>query len=166
MHKCSYHFVLSRVYVTHALTQPPPDENLDFLLTIHFPTPDAPQDVSPTPSSPLLSFLTHLQVSFEASYIATSPEAPPVPPRTASTLRQKSVPALAAHPSIFPPQTPLPIPSAADPDRRYVQAQGTPLKVGMWGEKDDSSEDFELLWSSERREWVAIYKMSLLVCMS
>lgn len=51
-----------------------------------------------------------------------------------------------------------------------MQAQGVPLKTGMWGDSekecDNGGEDFELLWAEERNEWVAVYKMSLLVCES
>ncbi|PCH35941.1 hypothetical protein WOLCODRAFT_126429 [Wolfiporia cocos MD-104 SS10] len=74
----------------------------------------------------------------------------------------------AAHPSIFPPSTPHPIPSAAESDRQYVQAQGTPLSSGVWGEQvlgssRESTDAFALLWARDKREWVAVYRMSVLV---
>ncbi|GBE80412.1 hypothetical protein SCP_0301270 [Sparassis crispa] len=164
------------------------DENLALILTIRFPH-DSFEDASqanaaakPDPPLQLLSFLAHLQVSYEASYIsptapaalsATAPEIarPPVPPRTTSMGKNK--PALLQakqHPSIFPPNTPLPIPAAAKSDRKYVQAQGMLLASGVWGEdllgnnpSANSQDAFALLWAPETQEWVAVYRLSVLV---
>ncbi|KAI0360396.1 hypothetical protein OH77DRAFT_1418315 [Trametes cingulata] len=152
------------------------DENLDFLLTIRFPTQDEGEQpqAEPNPPKPLLSFLSHLQISYETSYIspsAVAPEPPnaarlsmPPPPRTTSMQRNRPGPLLAGHPSIFPPHTPHPIPAAAESDLVYVQSQGTPLVSAIWGESDShNTEQFALLWDASERCWLAVYKMSILV---
>ncbi|OSX65862.1 hypothetical protein POSPLADRAFT_1131738 [Postia placenta MAD-698-R-SB12] len=156
------------------------DENIDFLLLVRFPgvTTEEENEQAKPPAN-LLSFLAHLQIAYDASYISPSASAhdasapaigrPPVPPRNASINKSKPATLLAAvHPSIFPPSTPNPIPSAAEPDRQYVQVQGTPLASGVWGEQisstsRESSEAFALLWARKEREWVAVYRMSVLV---
>ncbi|OJT14529.1 hypothetical protein TRAPUB_8932 [Trametes pubescens] len=149
------------------------DENLDFLLTIRLPSTASNDDPAPNPPKPLLSFLAHLQISYETSYIspsAVTPEMPNTarlsmpPPRTHSMRRNSPGPLLAGHPSIFPPHTPHPIPAAADSDLKYVQSQGTPLVSAIWGEADSrDAEQFTLLWDSDERCWLAVYKMSILV---
>lgn len=123
----------------------------------------------------LLDFLSHLQISLEATYI--SPHAPPprpnshlaTPPRTDSTGRLKPQQGRPSNPSIFPPPTPNPTPSTAEPDRKYVQAEGTLLLASIWGQKGapedgDSGEKLTLLWSEKERLWVAVYQLSLTVC--
>ncbi|KAI0935207.1 hypothetical protein AcW1_008812 [Taiwanofungus camphoratus] len=153
------------------------DENLDFLLTIRFS--GLSSDDSKQPPVHLLLFLAHLQISYDASYISPStPSAaaaapvlgrPPVPPRTTSIVKDRpGSPLATSHPSIFPPATPLPIPSATESDRKYVQAQGTPFSSGIWGEQQPTSahgtsEAFALLWAHQEREWVAVYRLSVLV---
>ena len=159
------------------------DEVIDFLLVIRFPhVQDESEDISEPmrPALGLLSFLAHLQISYEASYISpftsvpsTSsgavPEIGRPPPRTTSINKDKPVALLAAaHPTIFPPATPNPVPSATKSDQQYVQSQGTQLTTGVWGEQHmgstrESSEAFVLLWAEEEREWVAVYRMSVLV---
>ncbi|KAI0762189.1 TRAPP trafficking subunit Trs65-domain-containing protein [Trametes elegans] len=151
-----------------------PDENLDFVLTIRFPAPDE-DGPSPKPPSVLLSFLSHLQISYETSYISPSalsaPDTPntarlslPPPPRGSSMPRTKSNNLLPGHPSIFPPSTPHPIPAAAESDRQYVQSQGTPLVSAIWGESETrDTEQFALLWDASERCWLAVYKMTVLV---
>ncbi|KAI0637607.1 TRAPP trafficking subunit Trs65-domain-containing protein [Trametes polyzona] len=150
------------------------DENLDFLLIVRLPSSAPEDDPAPEPPKSVLSFLAHLQISYETSYIspsAATPEPPstarlsmPPPPRTSSMQRNRPGPLLAGHPSIFPPHTPHPIPAAAESDIKYVQAQGTPLVSAIWGESDSrQSEQFALLWDPSERCWLAVYKMSILV---
>ncbi|KAM5530360.1 hypothetical protein V8D89_015979 [Ganoderma adspersum] len=152
------------------------DENLDFFLSIRFPVPsDEPFHPDPTPQPPphLLSYLARLQISYETSYIspsATTPESTPgsrfstAPPRNSSMQRNRPDDLLGGSPSIFPPHTPHPIPSAAESDLKYVQSQGTPLVSAVWGESDNrDKEAFALLWDPNDRSWVAIYKMTILV---
>ncbi|KZT04225.1 uncharacterized protein LAESUDRAFT_728468 [Laetiporus sulphureus 93-53] len=155
------------------------DENIDLLLIIRFPTSgiDTERSDGGKPPMHLLSFLAHLQIAYDASYISPSappvnvPEIqrPPIPLRTTSMNQVKPAALLAvSHPSIFPPSTPHPIPSAAESDRQYVQAQGTPLSSGIWGEQKiararESSDAFALLWNDQNDEWVAVYRMSVLV---
>lgn len=79
--------------------------------------------------------------------------------------RPGSLLAAGANPSMFPPHTPHPIPSAAESDLKYVQSQGTPLVSAIWGESDDrDKEDFALLWDAAENGWLAVYRMSVLVC--
>ncbi|KAI0338227.1 hypothetical protein BDW22DRAFT_801140 [Trametopsis cervina] len=162
------------------------DESLDFILTLRFEQSALNGDVDPLkPPANLLSYLAHLQVSYDASYISsiTQPSSgyavdgarPPVPPRSHSmqstNLRvsaNKQSPLAPPHPSIFPPHTPHPIPSTAESDKQYVQSQGTPLRSGIWGEAPSiagqvPSETFALLWSANSYSWVAVFRMSVQV---
>ncbi|KAI0743068.1 TRAPP trafficking subunit Trs65-domain-containing protein [Daedaleopsis nitida] len=152
------------------------DENLDFLLTIRFPSPpDHSPPPAPSPPSQLLSFLAHLQISYETAYISPTASSPDLtghsrlsmpPPRNSSMQRNRpgSLLAAGANPSMFPPHTPHPIPSAAESDLKYVQSQGTPLVSAIWGESDSrDKEDFALLWDAVENGWLAVYKMSVLV---
>ena len=140
---------------------------------------DGETDVTKPPPE-LLSFLAHVQVSYEATYITSLPQAPspsplemarpPVPPRSHSIpvpARNKPAPLAPpqAHPSIFPPHTPLPIPSTADSDRQYVQAQGTPLRSATWGDGSapPNSESFAMIWSKRDNCWIAVFKMNIQV---
>ena len=66
---------------------------------------------------------------------------------------------------MFPPHTPHPIPSAAESDLKYVQSQGTPLVSAIWGDSDArDKEAFALLWDDAAQAWLAIYRISILVC--
>ena len=70
-----------------------------------------------------------------------------------SNSNQSLTPSTARHPSIFPPHTPHPVPAAAESDRAYVQAQGTPLRAGTWGEGPGGAGDaFVLMWDARERE--------------
>ncbi|KAF5350613.1 hypothetical protein D9756_008630 [Leucocoprinus leucothites] len=151
------------------------DEQLQSLLTlrVEHPTPYEPADPS-HPPAPLITFLAHVQVSLEASYISsvpTSVETPQaarlsLPPRTASLGGFKpSTRGGAHHPSILPPSTPNPTPATADHDRKYVASQGTLLFTNIWGQStaDDSQEAFTLVWSERENVWVAVYRLALTV---
>ena len=72
------------------------------------------------------------------------------------------------HPSILPPSTLNPIPSTADQDRKYLASDGMMLVANLWGSStaEDSSEGFTLLWSEGQQAWLAIYCMSITVCVS
>ncbi|EJF65622.1 hypothetical protein DICSQDRAFT_178131 [Dichomitus squalens LYAD-421 SS1] len=153
------------------------DENMDFFLTIRFPSlseeEDPATDSTPQPPSHLLSFLAHLQISYETSYIspsATGSEYTPgsrlsmPPPRNSSMQRNRPNALLGGPSSIFPPHTPHPIPSAAESDLKYVQSQGTPLVSAIWGESENrDKEAFALLWDASEQLWIAMYKMTILV---
>lgn len=152
------------------------DEQLTSLLLVHLDQPPSSSSIDPrNPPKQLLSFLSHLQVSLEATYIASvpvssgSPETPrtarlSAPPRTASLAAKLS--ARSAHPPIFPPNTPNPTPSSAETDRRYIKSEGTLLLASIWGQNpsEDSLEAFTLFWSEEEEMWVAVYRLSLTVC--
>lgn len=149
------------------------DEQLQFILTLSIPhlVDETPDLASPPPD--LLSFLAHLQVSLEASYISPVPLPTPdlphsarlsAPPRKASLLKAQS---LNAHPSIYPPNTPNPTPSTAEPDRRYIRSEGTLLLASIWGQdkSPNSVEAFTMLWSEATTSWVAVYRLVVSVCM-
>ncbi|TFK53806.1 hypothetical protein OE88DRAFT_1711627 [Heliocybe sulcata] len=154
------------------------DEKLQFLLLLRLYHPGSDGSWDPEhPPAELLSFLSQLQVSYEATYIpaapaATSPGTPmggamrlSAPPRAMSLNKMKGKPPSTLHPTIFPPNTPNPTPLTADKDRRYVQAEGTFLSAGIWGEdsSEDSPETFALLWSSKDQVWTAVYKLVVTV---
>lgn len=152
------------------------------MLALRFEHFAADTEDTSKPPSQLLSYLAHLQVSYEASYITSIPHAPSpvlsearplVPPRSHSMPgRNKPSPlgppatSLAPpHPSIFPPHTPHPIPSSTESDRQYVQAQGTLLRAGTWGDGSAApdSESFALVWSKLTGCWIAIFRMTVQV---
>jgi len=148
------------------LTQKSLDEKLDYYLTVYLAdfntgtsTPSF-VDERRVPPPHLLALLSHIQVSYDASYISTTPiiEEPQPgitmspPSRVASLLGPSRRP----H-SIFPPTTPHPIPSAGEADRKYVKSEGTHLTAGIWG--DNPTEAFQLLWSRKDKSWVAIFKL-------
>ncbi|RDB17387.1 hypothetical protein Hypma_001684 [Hypsizygus marmoreus] len=153
------------------------DEQLQSLLIfrVEHPTPAIPADPDNPPQS-LLSFLAHVQISLEASYISSVPAQDPgllrpsklsAPPRTAPLPKGGSLrlQAQAHHPSILPPNTPNPMPSSADHDRRYVTSEGTLLVASIWGQdtSEGSTEAFSLLWSEKEQLWVAVYRLSLTI---
>lgn len=165
-----------------ALTLHTLDENLEIVLALRFEhvSFDGETDIRKPPPE-LLSFLAHVQVSYEATYITSLPQAPSpspmemgrpaVPPRSHSMpARNKPTPLAPPqpHPSIFPPHTPHPIPSTTDSDRQYIQSQGTPLRSSTWGDGSapPNTEAFALIWSKRGGCWIAVFKMVVQVGMS
>ncbi|KAH0828021.1 TRAPP trafficking subunit Trs65-domain-containing protein [Lanmaoa asiatica] len=146
------------------------DEQLNLLLVMHIehPSLNNPHDRHSPPRS-LVDLLSHIQVSLEATYISKTPNqgvldtATLVRPRTSSMPKGRP---LSLHPSIFPPNTPNPIPSTTEGDRKYVQSEGTLLFSSIWGTKkatEESKEKFALLFSESQRTWIAVYELSLIV---
>lgn len=148
------------------LTQRSLDEKLDYYLTVHLvdfntgtSTPSF-ADERRVPPPHLLALLSHIQVSYDATYISTTPiiEEPQSGATTSPPSRTTSLLGPSRRPrSIFPPTTPHPVPSAGEADRKYVKSEGTPLTVGIWG--DNPAEAFQLLWSRKEKSWVAIFKL-------
>ncbi|KIJ68093.1 hypothetical protein HYDPIDRAFT_25538 [Hydnomerulius pinastri MD-312] len=151
------------------------DEQLHLLLTmqIKHPSQNIPADPC-TPPQHLVDFLSHVQVSLEATYISQKPMPNPdtpqtavlAPPRTSSVGGVPKGRPTSLHPSIFPPHTPNPIPSTAEGDRKYVQSEGTLLLASIWGSSkspEQSEERFALLYSEAQGAWVAVYELSLVV---
>lgn len=138
------------------------------MVHIKHPSLDNSQDPRNPPRF-LVDFLSHIQVSLEATYISQTPNqdvsnTSTLIPRTSSTLKGRPSP---LRPSIFPPNTPTPIPSTAESDRKYVQSEGTFLFSGIWGTKktaEESKERFALLFSETQTSWIAVYELSLIVC--
>ncbi|KAF9461747.1 TRAPP trafficking subunit Trs65-domain-containing protein [Collybia nuda] len=150
------------------------DEQLQSLLTLRIEHPTSAEPADPDyPPPVLLSFLAYIQISLEATYISSAPNpiSEPLrtsrlsaPPRTAS-LAKGSSRLVPHHPSIFPPNTPNPMPSSAEQDRRYVTSEGTLLLASIWGQNttEDSKDAFSLLWSDKENKWVAVYRLALTV---
>jgi hypothetical protein len=140
-----------------------------------------PPESDGRPPADLITFLTFLQVSFDASYI--SPEqAPPPPtftlsntpgqllgppppgrsgskPRTGSPLKPRP-------PPLVPPQTPNPTPRMEDSEKRYAVAEGIQLHSFIWGDaaaKDDRRDDFTISWDEPTKKWVIIYRMDVTI---
>jgi hypothetical protein len=156
--------------ITFNSPEGPLDEKLDYYLTVHL-TDFNTGAASPSftneqriPPPHLLAFLSHIQVSYDAAYITSTPIieepqagvtfSPPPGSRPTSLLGPSRRPR-----SIFPPTTPHPIPSVGEADRKYVKSEGTLLKAGIWGDGPD--EAFQLLWSQKQKAWVAIFKLVL-----
>ncbi|KAF7291007.1 hypothetical protein HMN09_01279800 [Mycena chlorophos] len=156
------------------------DENLQALLLIRIDHATTSASKDPTqPPRELLTFLSHLQISLEATYIASIPAGPGGgypetpgtarllnPPRTASLqLPPNKLGKKSSHPSIFPPNTPNPTPASADTDRRYLKSEGTLLLASIWGQdtSENSAEAFSLVWSEDEGMWVAVYRLGLTV---
>ena len=152
------------IQLRSAHSEAPPDERLDYYLTVHLKDTDT-GTATPTftdgrrvPPPHLLAFLSHIQVSYDAVYISSAPIVDE--PQVGTPLRTTSLlgPSRRPH-SIFPPTTPHPIPSAGEADRKYVKSEGTPLTAGIWG--DNPNEAFQLLWSQKEKAWVAIFKLTV-----
>ncbi|KAI5122583.1 hypothetical protein M0805_004799 [Coniferiporia weirii] len=137
------------------------DEKLEFYLTVRFQHEDqSPNLLSPDNRSPptlLLSFLNHLQISLEATYIPSAPQEVshngrlPMPPARTSS-------------AALTPKTPNPMPLTNELDKKYMFAEGTPLKSFVWGEDlAEEGDSFRLLQSTSEMCWVAIYKLTLSV---
>ncbi|KAG8846765.1 hypothetical protein FRB96_001790 [Tulasnella sp. 330] len=176
------------------------DERLHFMLTVTIPRAsfssagdtDAKSDTqSEAPPAALGTFLSHLQISLEASYV--SPVAPfalsalTASPASASVLSPLGRPTTAPTPvkGMFPlnlgpgrkdltdslPNTPHPIPSTAAHDAAFAKAGegGAVVQSYIWGEgrEKDAIEAvgkaFCLLWSDEDEAWIAVYKLDVAV---
>ncbi|KAF9227179.1 hypothetical protein BS17DRAFT_775073 [Gyrodon lividus] len=145
------------------------DEQLHLLLTMQIKHPL--QNISPDPNDPpqhLLDFLSHIQVSLEATYISQKPNQDAPKTAVLAPLRTSSVKGrpTSLRPSIVPPSTPNPIPSTTEGDRKYVQSEGTLLLSSIWGASkstEQSKEKFALLFSEAQGSWVAVYELSLIV---
>jgi hypothetical protein len=151
-----------------------------FLARIPFDGPDE-HGLAPTA---LLTFLTHLQISIDASYIspitqgtlsspAPSPGRllgpPPVgraKPRGASPTGSTLKP---LPPLLIPPHTPNPTPQMAESDAKYAAAEGVQLLAYIWGEPNSADaerkEEFALAWSESEKEWNVMYRLEVPVGM-
>ncbi|KAL1668503.1 TRAPP trafficking subunit Trs65-domain-containing protein [Schizophyllum commune] len=146
------------------------DEKLDAFVTVRVehPTPDSPPDPEHPPAE-LLAFLSHVQIALEAAYINPIPvqPAPPPNPNYQDMVSPRGTSLMppprraSHHPSIFPPATPNPTPSAPDQDKRYLRAEGTVVFSTIWGQAEDDT--FALLWAVEENVWLALYRVSLTV---
>jgi hypothetical protein len=150
-----------------------------FLVRIPFDEPDE-RGLAPTS---LLTFLTHLQISLDASYISPIPqEAPPAPapsagrllgPPPAGRARPRGSPTGSTlkprPPPLVPPHTPNPTPQMAESDARYAAAEGVQLLAYIWGEPNSADaerkEEFALGWAKSDKEWNAIYRLEVPVGM-
>lgn len=112
------------------------------------------------PPTDILTFLTFLQVGFDASYIAPRQESPvaspggaipatpgpeqpktgnaflgpPPPGRPGAKPRPGSSPLKPRPPPLIPPQTPNPTPQMEDSERQYAVAEGIQLHSFIWGD--------------------------------
>lgn len=151
-----------------------------FLVRVPF---DGPDENGLAPIE-LLTFLTHLQISLDASYISPiHQEASPAPtpsagrllgpppagrakPRgnspTGSTVKQRP-------PPLVPPHTPNPMPQVAESDAKYAAAEGVQLLSYIWGDPNSADterkDEFALGWSESGKEWNAMYRLEVPVGM-
>ena len=122
----------------------------------------------PRPSGLLLSFLNHLQITVDVSYVPPittdfSLQGRPIPIRTTSINKDTS--ALHAPVHLLPPQTPRPIPKSDESDEKYANIEGVLLKSFIWGDDGKTLDDtFRLMYSNKDNEWVAVYKINVIVC--
>lgn len=168
------------------------DERLLAYLLVRVPF-DGPDDHGLAPIE-LLTFLTHLQISLDASYISPIPqEAPPAPaplvgrllgPPPAGRAKLRGSPPTGSSPIgssptetalkpqlplLVPPHTPNPTPQMAESDAKYAAAEGVQLLAYIWGEPNSADaerkEEFALGWSESDKEWNAIYRLEVPVGM-
>ncbi|KAG8964537.1 hypothetical protein FRC03_001703 [Tulasnella sp. 419] len=157
------------------------DERLYLLFSVSIPH-ETISSSKPRSSPPneLLSFLSHLQVSLEASYISPLPPAssggPPTSALISPHIRQSlgvAAPRTASlNPKIgalHPPHTPNPIPVTSSPDTQYARTEGAVVHSYIWGEGREKEivsavgTAFSLLWSEQDKSWVALYKLDVAV---
>ncbi|KZT42558.1 hypothetical protein SISSUDRAFT_1041157 [Sistotremastrum suecicum HHB10207 ss-3] len=155
------------------------DEYLEFYLFVNILHPETSHVTTASlarPPTSLLLYLSHLQISLDASYIPleSGESTPPSSSYTSSlrlgptpTTTKSSLPASLAHPTSFPPNTPHPTPSSTDKDRRYARTDGAIIQSYIWGErrKDDAQlgDVFSLVWNKATSSWCAIYRMGISV---
>ena len=147
------------------------DERLSFFLLLRFTENDVETE-NATNSAPklLLSFLSHLQVTIDSLYIPSAPEITS-PNQTSAPFLQVNRPGGSGRPRdvdlklpMFPPQTPSPVPTTTEVDKRYTFSDGTPLKSFVWGEDTaDAMDAFRLIWSERENRWIAVYGIALAV---
>lgn len=143
---------------------------------------------SDRPPAALGTFLSHLQISLEASYVSpVAPFALTTSPTTAPALSPLGRPTTAPTPvkGLFPlnlgpgrkdlieslPNTPHPIPSTAAHDAAFAKAGegGAVVQSYIWGEGREKEaiesvgRAFCLLWSDENEAWIAVYKLDIAV---
>lgn len=162
------------------------DERLLLFLTVKILHPgNEPVDPSRPPPLEIAQFLSHLQITLDAKYIAAQQQQPnhhrgttpgtgrgislAPPPRSHSHRTNSRLPT-GENLSIFPPHTPNPTPQTDEADRKYANSStrtdGTVLESSVWGEtqREDVERSFALLWSSRENVWFAVYRLSLGVC--
>ena len=151
-----------------------------FLVRIPF---DGPDEDGLAPIE-LLTFLTHLQISLDASYISPIPQEAPSTPAPSATRLLGPPPAGRAKPRgnsptgstvkqrpppLIPPHTPNPTPQVAESDAKYAAAEGVQLLAYIWGDLNSADagrkEEFALGWSESGKEWNAIYRLEVPVGM-
>ena len=151
-----------------------------FLVRIPF---DGPDENGLTPIE-LLTFLTHLQISLDASYISPIPQETPPPPAPSTGRLLGPPPAGRAKPRessptgstvkprpppLVPPHTPNPTPQMAESDAKYAAAEGVQLLAYIWGDPSSADterkEEFALGWSESCKEWNAMYRLEVPVGM-
>jgi hypothetical protein len=148
------------------------------VLVRRVPRLEQPDDALTDPTHPplaLLSLLSCMQVSYDATYISPDPvPAQPsprigTPPRTTSLKSTPGSGALHVPPNTFPLTTPNPTPITTEQDRRYVRTEGVTLVSGTWGEASDPTKErlvedrdaFALLWDETAGVWVAVYRVCI-----
>ncbi|KAG8834164.1 hypothetical protein FRC17_009424 [Serendipita sp. 399] len=155
------------------------DEILSAYLVLRIPSCDPP-DEEGRPPTELITFLTLLQVGFDASYISPKQEPvdsvpemktprllgpppagrPGTKPKIGSPLKPKP-------PPLVPPQTPNPTPQMEDSDRQYAVAEGVQLHTFIWGDatpgKDARKDEFGIIWNQKEKEWIIIYRMDVTI---
>lgn len=158
------------------------DEVLSAFLVLRLP--HSPPDADGKPPNDLVTFLTFLQVGFDASYISPRADPPPTTPqeRTSTQLLgpppagrpgakpRPSSPLKPRPPPLIPPQTPNPTPQMEDSDKQYAVAEGIQLYTFIWGDaplnaKDARKDDFAMFWDADKNEWVLIYRMDVTIGM-
>ncbi|KAF8585586.1 hypothetical protein K439DRAFT_1660229 [Ramaria rubella] len=153
------------------------DERLLLFFTVRLPHLGINVVDPQAPPLELVVFLTRLQITLDAKYIASQQPTRhhtvtplrgislALPPRSHS-YQKATIPV--THPSIFPPHTPHPTPQTDEADRKYAKVssntEGTVLESFVWGEKsreEPTSKNFALMWSSVENVWIAVYRLTV-----
>lgn len=142
------------------------DEHVSSLLILRIPCEKLGPILSSSdiPGPVLLTLLSHLQITLEASYIS------PTPNNAASNLILPVNRSKRAMSPLMPPQTPHPVPQTSTPDAQYARSDpGVVMQSYLWGEgksrKSENPDDtlFNLFPIKAERAWVAVYKLDVSV---
>ncbi|KAL7411827.1 TRAPP trafficking subunit Trs65-domain-containing protein [Mrakia frigida] len=158
------------------------DEQLGLYASVRLTEPSLDRD---EPSEEVVTFLSHLQITLESTYISALPPSPSTQTQQGSTYPFPPTPGLVpstptatlspprittSSPSAspgptpstrnFPPQTPNPTPSTgSSEERRYARAEGVPVWSATWGNTTKKRKEIILGRIDGEGSWIAVWEL-------